>query len=109
LRAAGKDVRTVHDEGLRGSSDLDVLRRARTQGRVVLTHDRDFGELVVHAGEPYIGIVFLRPGHISVSFVEKIIAAIESTTADVEPPFLVVAERRSDVVRIRVRSGSQSD
>jgi predicted nuclease of predicted toxin-antitoxin system len=108
LRATGKDVRTVHDEGLTGSSDVLVLRRAHQQGRVVLTHDRDFGTLAVHADEPYVGIVYLRPGHISVAFVEGTIAAIESSTTDVEPPFLVVAERRADVVRIRVRRPSRN-
>jgi predicted nuclease of predicted toxin-antitoxin system len=104
LRGAGKDVRTVHEEGLTGARDLDVLARARQQGRVVLTHDGDFGTLVVQGGEPYIGIVYLRPGHISATFIEDIIAAIESTAPDVEPPFLIVAERRADVARIRVRS-----
>jgi hypothetical protein len=67
----------------------------------------DLGALVVNAGEPYVGIAFLRPGHTSVSFVLEILLAVESTATDVEPPFLVVAERRADVVQIRVRSASQ--
>jgi predicted nuclease of predicted toxin-antitoxin system len=73
---------------------------------VVLTHDRDFGTLAIHAGEPYFGIVYLRPGHISAEFTWRTIAAIESTVESVEPPFVVVAARRGDMVRIRVRSGT---
>jgi hypothetical protein len=63
----------------------------------VLTHDRDFGTLAIHAGEPYFGIVYLRPGHISAEFTWRTIAAIESTVESVEPPFIVVAERRGDI------------
>jgi predicted nuclease of predicted toxin-antitoxin system len=103
LRAMGRDVRTVHDEGLAGSADVAVLERARQQGRVALTHDSDFGTLAVHAGAPFLGIVYLRPGHISPSFVWEVIGAIESTDAVVEPPFILVAERRGGVVRIRIR------
>lgn len=103
LRAAGKDVGTVQEEGLRAATDLDVLRRAREQGRVVLTHDRDFGLLALYGGEPYVGIIYLRPGHISSNFVMEVIAAIEASAMDVEAPFIVVAERKGDIVRVRVR------
>ena len=106
LRDQGKDVRSVHDDSLAGASDVAILHHAREQSRVVLTHDRDFGTLAIHAGEPYYGIVYLRPGHISADFTWRTIEAIESTVESVEPPFIVVAERRGDTVRIRVRSGS---
>jgi len=103
LRAQGKDIITVHDENLTGQPDVAIVRRARELARVVLTHDRDFGQLAVQAGEPIVGIVYLRPGHISPQFVLQTIAAIESRPEEVEPPFILVAERREDLVRVRVR------
>ena len=103
LRKTGKNIRTVLEEGLGGADDASILRRAEEQGRVVLAHDSDFGTLAVHAGQPYVGMVYLRPGHISSAFVLEMIAAVESTTESVEPPFIAVAERRSNVVRIRIR------
>jgi predicted nuclease of predicted toxin-antitoxin system len=106
LRARGKDVRTVVDEGLRGSEDVVVLRRAYSTGRVVVTHDGDFGKLAIQADEPYTGIVFLRPGHILPSFVLGALAALEASTIAVMPPFIVVVERRDDQVRVRVRSNT---
>jgi len=48
-RAQGKDVRTVVDEGLRSSDDIVVLRHAHAMGRVVLTHDADFGKLAIQS------------------------------------------------------------
>ena len=103
LRAQGKDIVSVHVENLAGRSDLDILRRARELARVVLAHDSDFGQLAVQMGEPIVGIVYLRPGHISPAFVLQTIAAIESRDDEVDPPFILVAERREDLVRVRVR------
>jgi predicted nuclease of predicted toxin-antitoxin system len=103
LVSAGKDVRTVYEEGLAGSSDAEIIRHAFQRGRVIVTHDNDFGMLAIYANEPYVGIVFLRPGHMAPSFVLRSIEAMESTIAEVEPPFLLVAERRGDAVRIRLR------
>jgi predicted nuclease of predicted toxin-antitoxin system len=103
LRAQGKDIVSVHDEKLTGQPDVAILRRARELGRVMLTHDSDFGQLAVQAGEPIVGIIYLRPGHIAPAFVLQTIAAIESRGDEVEPPFILVAERRQDVVRVRVR------
>ncbi|TDI45841.1 MAG: hypothetical protein E2P02_06415 [Acidobacteria bacterium] len=45
LRAAGDDVLSVR-ESMRGQSNDAVLARARAERRLVLTHDKDFGELV---------------------------------------------------------------
>lgn len=104
LRSRGKDVRTVEDEQLRGSDDLTILRRAHSSGRVVVTHDSDFGRLAVQAGEPYTGIIFLRPGHISPDFVLGALAALEAASITVTTPFIAVVERKDDQVRVRVRS-----
>ena len=104
LAAQGKDVCAAVAEGLGGRSDETILRFAHDRGRVVLTHDSDFGLLAVRHGVPYVGIVYLRPGHISPAFVLEMLAAVESAPiTEVTPPFMIVAERRGDTVRIRVR------
>ena len=104
LRRWSHDVRTVQDEGLRGSDDVVILRRAHASRRVVVTHDSDFGKLAIQSGEPYTGILFLRPGHISPEFVLGALAALEASSIAVTPPFIVVVERKDDQVRVRVRS-----
>ena len=52
LRSEGKDIETVLEIGLGGVSDAEVMRYAHTDGRVVLTHDRDFGLLARHSDVP---------------------------------------------------------
>jgi predicted nuclease of predicted toxin-antitoxin system len=99
----GKDVTSVLREGLAGQADVHILRQAHAQHRAVLTHDGDFGTLAIGRGEPFTGIIYLRPGHISATFVLETLKAIASTTTEVEPPFIVVAERKGEMVKIRIR------
>ena len=101
----GNDVTSVIEEGLVGQADTVILRRAHAQHRAVVTHDGDFGTLATRRGEPFTGIIYLRPGHISAAFVLGILKAIASTTTEVEPPFIVVAERRGEMVKVRIRPG----
>ena len=104
LRARGCDLRTAWDELLIGRPDVDVLERATSQGRVVLTHDVAFGRSAIRTGTSFVGIIYLRPGHISAPFVLAVIDALRASTMDVQPPFIAVAERQEATVRVRVRT-----
>lgn len=103
LRTEGFDVSDVCEEGLRGTTDVVLMRRAVADGRIIVTHDADFGTLAVLAGEPLVGIVYLRPGHIDPDFTNQTLSALLTADPDVEPPFLVVAKRTGATVNIRVR------
>ncbi len=61
LRASGHDVRYVAEEQP-GLTDEEVLRTAFDERRVLLTEDKDFGDLVVRFERPTIGIVLIRLG-----------------------------------------------
>jgi predicted nuclease of predicted toxin-antitoxin system len=60
LRANGHDVTIVAVDYPPGMPDRDVLVIAHREGRVVLTNDRDFGELAVREKLPHAGIIYLR-------------------------------------------------
>ena len=104
LRARGCDVRSADEERLIGCGDREVLERATTLHRVVVTHDLAFGKVDMRGGTSFVGIVYLRPGHISAAFVLAIIDALREASIDVQPPFIVVAERRQTTIRVRVRT-----
>lgn len=60
LRARGYDVFAVA-ERMRGAADRDVLACASAESRIVLTFDKDFGELAVRHGLPaFSGIILFR-------------------------------------------------
>lgn len=60
LREAGLDIEAIA-EFAAGAADAHVLTHAKKQGQVLVTFDRDFGELIYHRGAPVpVGVVYLR-------------------------------------------------
>jgi predicted nuclease of predicted toxin-antitoxin system len=60
LRASGCDVTAIR-EILPGASDEVVLQTAVSEGRILVTHDKDFGELAFHRGLPaQCGVILFR-------------------------------------------------
>ncbi len=103
LREQGRDVVTVEDLGMAEAADRAILATALEQRRVVVTHDSDFGTLTVRAGHAFLGIIYLRPGHINPAFVLGSLAVIADSEVDACPPFILVAKRQGDQVRLRLR------
>lgn len=104
LRQLGFDVLDVMENGREGADDVDLLRWATSQGRVVVSHDADFGTLAILQNEPLVRIIFLRPGHIDTKFTMETIETLLQTDPDVTPRFVLVARRSGDHVTIRVRA-----
>ena len=100
---AGFDVLDVCRACLRGSTDAQLMVRAAAENRVIVTHDADFGTLAILQGEPVVGIVFLRPGHIDPQFTIGTLTSVMTTDPEVTPPFILVARRKGDQVAIRIR------
>ncbi|MGH2354134.1 MAG: DUF5615 family PIN-like protein [Chloroflexota bacterium] len=98
LRARGHDVAWVHADAP-GSQDDDVLARASAEGRVLVTFDKDFGELALRAGLPASsGVVLFRISRPSSEYVvQTIVSALESRS-DWAGHFAVVEDTR---VRLR--------
>ena len=63
LRAAGHDVVAVVEGSLRGSSDAKVIELAATDRRILLTEDKDFGQLVMASAKENAGVIFIRYPH----------------------------------------------
>ena len=59
LRDFGHDVTYIIEEKT-GFSDDEVLTIAYNQRRILLTEDKDFGELVYRFRKPSVGIVLIR-------------------------------------------------
>lgn len=60
LRQAGYDV-TAISEDAPGAKDFEVLARASREQRIVLTFDRDYGELIYRLGLPApFGVIYFR-------------------------------------------------
>ncbi len=62
LKASGHDVMTVWDQGLRGVTDEELFQICAAEGRVLVTLDRDFGQITRFPPEKSAGIVVLDLG-----------------------------------------------
>jgi predicted nuclease of predicted toxin-antitoxin system len=80
LREDGHDVLSGLEE-LRSQTDAIVLGRAVKEGRVLITFDRDFGEMIFARGfAPPPGIIFVR------EIPRSLVATIEAVRAVVNGP-----------------------
>lgn len=81
LRKRGHAVAWILEE-TPGASDLAVLTRAQAEERLLLTFDKDFGELAFRSGLPASsGIILFRISAPSVEHtVRVIVTALESRT-----------------------------
>lgn len=104
FRTEGFQVVDVEQAGLLGASDTMILAAATVDGRIVVTHDADFGTLTIQQGFPFVGIVYLRPGHIGARSTIESLEQILAIDPDLAPPFVLVAKRTGNQVKIRVRS-----
>jgi predicted nuclease of predicted toxin-antitoxin system len=59
LRSAGQDVLYVAEFAV-SLADAEVIKLASGEGRLLLTVDKDFGELVFRRGQAVPGLILLR-------------------------------------------------
>jgi hypothetical protein len=98
LRDGGHDVAWVRTDAP-GASDQEVLARAQRERRILLTFDKDFGELAWRASLPAeSGIVLFRIPMPAPALVGVTLAGILATRQDWEGSFAVV-----EAGRIRIK------
>lgn len=62
LNECGYDATLVARHHRPGIPDWQVLMVARSEDRVLITDDRDFGDLVFRQHQPHAGIIYFRLG-----------------------------------------------
>ena len=102
LRADGFDV-TIIGGAQSGASDVDVLKIAESAGRILITEDRDFGELVVRQRLGLRGVILLELDQLSNEAEAIRVAFVIAAHGDRLEGNLVVIEPGR--VRVRPLSG----
>jgi predicted nuclease of predicted toxin-antitoxin system len=94
LRARGHDVAWVREDAP-GTPDEAVLDRAQAEQRVLLTFDKDFGELAFRRGLPAAcGVILLRIATPSPDHMAATLAKALDVRADWEGHFSVIEDDR---------------
>jgi predicted nuclease of predicted toxin-antitoxin system len=101
LRGLGYDVVTAAELDMSRALDTELLQTAGEQGRIFVTRDRDYGNLVfVHSAGS--GVIYLR---ILPSTIEDVHAELKKvletySEAELAKSFVVVEEHRHRIRRI---------
>lgn len=94
LQTRGHDVFSVYEQA-RGISDDEVITRAYSEDRILITADKDFGEKVYREGRLYKGVILLRlADQSSSSKCQALEKLLDQYSERVEGSFVVVTERR---------------
>jgi len=94
LRSRGHDVSAVAEVFPR-SSDTQVLNFALSEQRILITEDKDFGELVYAYGQKSHGVMLVRfPSQARGAMVVAVLDAIDSLGSKLESSFVVVQSGR---------------
>ncbi|MBI2583724.1 MAG: DUF5615 family PIN-like protein [Candidatus Aenigmarchaeota archaeon] len=95
LRKKGHNVKDVREEGLQGTADEKLVGIARQESRIVLTHDKNFGDILGKIPIERFGIILIRCADQRPQNVINVLEALfKSEAADkLENNIVVVSER----------------
>lgn len=87
-------------EFMKGAKDKRILQKALEENRILITNDKDFGEIIYREGKPHAGVLLLRlekdfPTN-RISTIKNIIEEFDEET--LKGNFIVASEKG---VRIR--------
>jgi predicted nuclease of predicted toxin-antitoxin system len=105
LRLRGHDVVWVPEDAP-STGDPEVLARALSEDRVLVTFDKDFGDLAVRQGLAVTcGVVLVRVRQLSTVFVTRLVVAALESRIDWKGHFWVVEETRIRMAPVHPRGG----
>jgi predicted nuclease of predicted toxin-antitoxin system len=94
LRKAGHDVIAIA-EVAPGATDQQVLDRALNENRVLITEDRDFGNLVYAQRRPSAGVILIRfPTGARQATPATLVEAVDAVGSRLQNSFTVVEPGR---------------
>lgn len=100
LRSRGHDASHLRDEGLHRLPNGDIFLKAVSEGRVVLTFDLDFAEIVALCRGRRTGVVLFRLHNTRTSHVKERLAAVLADAAEALQKGAIVVVEES---RYRIR------
>ena len=101
LRSLHHNVYSVYDEA-RGSDDESIIEKANRENYILITNDKDFGELVFHMRKAHKGVILLRlEDERSENKIAVLSRVIESYSDKLVNNFIIVTEKTVRIVEER--------
>lgn len=104
LRQAGHDAVHLRDEGLQRLADSEIFAKAHHEGRVVLTFDLDFGEIVALSGSAHTSVILFRVRNASATHIIQRLSVVLPACGDVlaEGSVILVEDGRYRIRRLPI-------
>lgn len=103
LRAAGHQVARFIELGPRGSFDPVVLAIATKGNALLITNDKDFGELVYHQRLAHSGVLLIRLSKLTLEEeAEAVAQVVEEYGEELLDAFTVIKQRGKPRIRRRI-------
>jgi predicted nuclease of predicted toxin-antitoxin system len=104
LRTQGHDVVHLRDEGLQRLPNGEIFEKGIREGRIVITFDLDFGEIVAGAGSRAVSVILFRLHDTRTSHVQDRLARVLSDSAKAleDGAIIVVEESRHRVRKLPI-------
>jgi predicted nuclease of predicted toxin-antitoxin system len=100
LRSHDHDVVHLRDQNLQTLPDKEIFDKAINEGRIILTFDLDFGEIVAFSGGKQVSIILFRLRNTTTPFVlVRLGAVMKKASRLLEQGHIVIIEE----TRYRVR------
>ena len=100
LRDAGYDVIHLREQGLQKLPDEDILAKAKKEGRVVLTVDLDFSQLLAMSGESLPSVILFRLGNENYNLINQSLSeVVGQCTEDLEAGAIISVSDKAFRVR----------
>jgi predicted nuclease of predicted toxin-antitoxin system len=93
LRSSGHDV-TYAAETQPRASDEEVLEHATVEGRILITSDKDFGELCFRRALPSCGVILLRGKDLSAEGRIRLLQRLLASDPPLKTAFFIVITDR---------------
>jgi len=100
LRQKSFDVILIYDD-FRGISDNEVLDKAFLENIILITSDKDFGEMIFKIKKQHCGVVLLRLSDESLSSKISVLGGIlEDYVQDIPGNFIVATEQAVRITKL---------
>jgi predicted nuclease of predicted toxin-antitoxin system len=104
LTALGHDVTAIVTDYTQSLTDEQVLATAVSEDRLLITNDRDFGDLIVRSQAEHRGLIYLRLSTVDLASLFARVNFVLTTQQDTLHELLIVTDQR-----IRRRQASEAD
>ena len=104
LKVQGHDVKAIATDYTYGVEDEEVLKIAKSEQRILITNDKDFGELVFRYHHPHTGVILLRLKQVSFQMKQERLAEVLTTYKHALRHFLIVT-----LYTVRIRKSIQQE